>query len=154
MAVENWVDEICNLAGEVSDGIRPPVKSYSVYSGKTTPESINTFPAAITYVENLVSNYSLGGPLLDFWSGVTEFHLFPNKALSNYPAAIRYFALIRNAFAAHMQLNNKVAFCQLKQDETGLALAVFSPGTDSEHLGIIARWIVKENVTGDFTVSQ
>lgn len=152
MAVETWIDEIVALAGTISDG-KVKVRSYSVFNKAEFPESITVFPCALTYTVDVRPAYSLGGPCVDLWSGITEFHLFPSVAKSNYPAIMRYFARIKAAFASKMALNGKVAYFQLRSDEPGLQGPVtLQYGSEDPHLGIVARWIVKEDTTGDFTV--
>lgn len=153
MAVEQWIDEICKLAGEVPDGRGRRVLSYSVFGKTNFPEGLTKFPCAITYTTQVVSEYSLGGPCIDLWQGVTEFHLSEGSAKSEYPQVMRYFAQIRAAFAAHMTLGGKVAYCKLRDDEPSLqGPVVLQYGTEQPHHGIIARWVVKENVTGSFTI--
>lgn len=155
MAVELWIDEICDLAGTVSNGRGGRVRSYYVFKKAAFPDSISVFPCALTYTTELRASYSLGGPSTDIWYGITEFHLFPNEAKSNYPAIMRYFARIQAAFAGSMTLSGKVAYFQLRTDEAGLQGPVtLAYGSEEPHLGIIARWMVKEDTSGDFVVSQ
>lgn len=153
MAVEHWIDEITALAGTVKTSRGGFVHSYSVYKRADFPEALTDYPCALTYVKGVRSVYSLGGPCLDIWSGVTEFHLYENTNKQNLPQVMKYFARIRNAFAAHMNLSGKVGYCLLDQgdDEESLQLVTLQYGSEEPHLGIIARWTVKENVTGDFT---
>jgi hypothetical protein len=153
MAVEEWIDEIAALAGTVDNGKGGKVLSYSVFRRAEFPESLSTFPCALTYTSEVRSTYSLGGPNIDLWYGITEFHLVPNIAKSHYPFIMRFFARIKAAFAVHMTLGGKVAYCQLRTDEPGLQGPVtLQYGSEDPHLGIVARWMVKEDTTGEFTV--
>jgi len=151
MAVEQWIDEIADLAGTVSDG-KKKVRSYRVFKKAEFPESLSVFPCALTYTSEARMKYSLGGPQTDLWYGVTEFHLTSNVAKSNYPYIMRFFARIKAAFASKMNLNGKVAYFMLRTDEAGLqGPVVLQYGSEEPHLGIIARWVVKEDTSGDFT---
>lgn len=155
MAVEDWIDEIADLAGTVDDGRGGKVRSYRVFAKAEFPESLSDYPCALTYTAEVRPDYSLSGPCTDLWYGMTEFHLFPNVAKSNYPALMRYFARIKAAFALHMTLNGKVAYVQLRTDEPGLQGPVtLQYGEEAQHLGIVARWVVKEDTTGEFTVGR
>lgn len=153
MAVEEWIDQVCKVWATVPDGKGGAVRSYSVYERDEFPESIATFPCAITYVTSVIDQYSLGGPNIDHWEGITEFHLFPTTDKRNYPAIMLFFARIRNAAAANMKLNNLVNFFMLRQgDEPSIEGPVrLTYASEPEHHGLIVHWIVKDNVTGDFT---
>lgn len=151
--VENWIDEICKLAGEVSNGKGGKVLSYSVFGKTNFPEGLTVFPCAITYTTQVEMQYSAGGPCIDLWKGITEFHLSAGSEKSEYPAVMRYFARIRAAFAAHVTLGGKVAYCILSIEEPSLqGPVVLQYGTEQPHHGIMARWVVKENVTGKVTI--
>lgn len=155
MAVEDWIDEVCKLAGEVSNGKGGTVKSYSVFKKDNFPEALTVFPCAISYTTQVISEYSDSGPCIDLWKGHTEFHLVPNTNKQNYPEIMRYFARIRNAFALHRKLGGKVSFIQLSIDEASLQGPVtMQYGTENPHLGILASWIVKENVSGKFVLGE
>lgn len=152
MAVDLWIDEIVALAGTISDG-QKKVRAYSVFNKAEFPESITVYPCAITYTSELRSSYSLSGPCIDLWYGITEFHLAPNVAKTNYPYIMRFFARIKAAFASKMTLNGKVAYFQLRNDVVGLQGPVtLQYGSEDQHLGIVAQWMVKEDTSGDFTV--
>jgi hypothetical protein len=157
MAVEQWIDEICNLWGEVSNGRGGLVRSYHVFDKDEFPEAISVFPCALTYTVEVDNQYSFGGPLIDYWRGVTEFHLFPNVDKRNYPQIMRYFARIRNIAAGHMKLNSKVEHFLLRNEHDGgasiIGPVVLQYGTENPHHGLIVSWTVKENVSGDFTVA-
>jgi hypothetical protein len=153
MSVETWIDEIADLAGTVDNGKGGKVRSYQVFKKAEFPESLTVYPCALTYTSEVRPEYSLGGPCVDMWYGITEFHLAPGVAKSNYPFIMRFFARIKAAFALHMTLGGKVAYVQLRIDEPGLQGPVtLQYGDEEPHLGIVARWVVKESTTGQFTV--
>lgn len=155
MAVENWIDEVCKLAGEVDNGKGGKVLSYSVFGKTNFPEGLSVFPCAISYVTQVESQYSSSGPCIDLWRGVTEFHLTEGSAKKDYPAVMRFFSRIRNAFALHRTLNGKVSYIQLSIEDPSLqGPVVLQYGTEQPHHGIVARWVVKENVTGQVTLGE
>lgn len=151
MALEDWIDEVAKLAGNVASHKGGRVRSYQVFAKSEIPETISEYPCAITYIQGMRTQYSIGGPCVDLWDGVTEFHLFPDTKKSNYPEMARYFGKIRSAWAANMKLSGKVAHCVLKA-EPSMSLATLVYGQENEHHGMMVYWEVKENVTGQFTV--
>lgn len=145
MAVEQWIDEICKIAGSVPNGKGGKVLSYSVFEKSNFPEGLSKFPCAITYTTQVVSTYSISGPCVDMWKGVTEFHLSAGTAKTDFPDIMRYFARIRAAFAGRVTLGGKVAYCLLSTEEPSLqGPVVLTYGTEQPHYGIVARWVVKE----------
>lgn len=152
MAVENWIDEVARLAGGIKAHNKGQVKAYLVFERAEIPETISEFPCAITYVQGLRAQYSMGGPCIDLWDGVTEFHLFPDIKKANLPEMVRYFGKIRTAWAGNMSLGGRVDHCVLKA-ENSIEMVQMVYGTEAEHHGLKVYWEVKENVTGDFTVA-
>ncbi|NSW52206.1 MAG: hypothetical protein HPY85_06855 [Anaerolineae bacterium] len=154
MAVEQWIDEIARLCGEIEGHDGKKVKSYSLFEKREIPETLTVFPCAIHYVENVQLSYSVGGPNIELWYGVSEFHLFGDNKRSNVPDALRMYARIRNAFASHLRLNGKVAYCLLRPNQENILGPVeMKYGTENPHMGLVARWVVKEDTTGHFVVS-
>ena len=151
MSIENWIDQICKVWGTVGNGQGGHVRSYLVYEKEEFPEAITVYPCAITYTTNVIDQYSVGGPLIDHWKGVTEFHLFPSADKRNFPAIMLYFSRIRNAAAANMQLGGRVAFFQLRQgDEPSIeGPVVLRYGGEDPHHGLIVHWICKQSVSGE-----
>jgi len=155
LAIESWIDEITKL-WEIDDGRGGTVKSFRVFEVAEFPEAIEFTPCAITYPTDVTSQYSLGGPLIDYWQGQTEFHLFDNASKANIPEAIRFIARIRNAAAGSMKLNGTVDHFLLRGEEGASVegpVALSYGGADEPRLGFIVYWNVKENVTGDYTPS-
>ncbi len=153
MSVESWIDNICKL-WEIDNGRGGTVRSYRVYEKNEFPESITEYPCALTYTLGVQSAYSLAGPNLDMWHGVTEFHLFPGVDKRNFPAIMLFFARIRNAAASDIQLGGTVNYFLLdgERDPNIQGPVTLQYGSEEPHLGIIVYWVVKEAVTG-MTVS-
>ncbi len=152
MALEDWIDDVAAL-WDIGDGEGGLVRSYRAYADEADwPESLQDLPCAISYTTDCDPTYSTGGPLIDLYRGVTEFHLFPNVYKRNLPVLMRYFARIRNAAAGAITLSGKVAHFLLRRDVPGIQGPVtLTYGQDAPHMGIIVNWEVKESVTGDYT---
>lgn len=154
MAVTDWIDEITRLF-EISDGAGGTVRSYAVFEKAEWPEALSVYPCALSYIVDAEMMYSLGGPCIDRYNGVTEFHLTPNTAKSAYPAIMQYFARIRNAAASSITLGGRVAHFLLR---TGTGPSITGPvhlqyGGEEPHLGLLVYWQVKESVSGDFVAA-
>ena len=150
MAVEAWIDAVAKL-WEVSDGKGGTLRSYRVYEKAEFPESISP-PCVISYTTEAFMDYSLGGPCIEVWNGVSEFHLTTGVGKQNFPFIMLFFARIRNAAAGSMKLGGPVDHFLLRTDVPSIQGPVrLQYGEEAEHLGLIVNWTVKENTTGDFT---
>lgn len=150
MAIEKWIDSLAAVAGSVNAHNGGQIKAFRMFAKVEIPESLGSFPCALTYAIRMRPSYSDGGPCIDLWQGVTEFHLFSNTAKANLPEVMRYFAKIRNAFAANRSLGGKVAHVMIRED--GMVLSTLQYGTENEHHGIVVYWEVKEIVTAEITL--
>lgn len=157
MAIEDWADELTGLWGQISDGKGGNVKSYSMLKKRDFPEKIEVFPSALSFIEDVVTNYSSGGPLIDFYRGFTEFHILKDTSKENYPDLYKFIRLIRDKAASSIQLNAKIGGGNFVLDTEGRPSIVgpvsLQYGTDAPHLGLIANWTVKDNVAGEFQPS-
>jgi hypothetical protein len=155
MAVEQWIDAIAKLWDAVSDGRGGNVTSYRAYERDNFPEALADFPCAITYVTEVENIYSTGGPLIDLWRGVTEFHLFPGVDKRDLPQLMRYFARIRNAASGSITLGGLVSHFLLRVSNSGgpsiVGPVVLQYGSEQPHHGLLVYWEVKETVSGDYT---
>lgn len=151
MSMENWLDKIAKLMA-VDDGRKGTVRSYAAFEKDEFPEAITEWPCAISYVVTYRAEYSAGGPLIDLYTGVTEFHLCPNVAKSNIPYILRFFARIRNAAAGSMTLGGAVDSFLLRKDTESIQGPVrLTYGSEDPHHGLIVNWFVKDVVNGEFT---
>jgi len=155
IAVNDWIDEIAKL-WEIADGRGGTVTSFRVYEKNEFPESL---PAgvicAITYTLDVESAYSLGGPLVDRWRGITEFHFPWGVDKSHFPEIMLFFARIRNAAAGSMTLGSRVAHFLLRTQNTG-GQSIQGPvtltyGSEAPHHGLLVYWEVKDDESGQFT---
>jgi hypothetical protein len=155
MAVQDWIDDIVAVFNGLPGHDGKTVRAFYVYRKAEFPDALATFPSALTFTDAMRPEYSAGGPLIDAWTGITEFHLFPDISRAHYPECMLYFARIRNAMAAHLTLGGKVAHWLPRVDAP---YPVRGPvklryGDDQEHLGVVVQWQVKEHVGGEFTVA-
>jgi len=147
MAVENWIDSIAKLWGSVEDGTGKTVHSYSVFERGEFPEAISVFPCAITYVTRIPTvQYSMSGPAVVIWRGVTEFHLVPNIDKTQIPYVIRFYDRIIRAAASSVTLGGKVSHFLLAPEDP-LQPGALVYGNEAPHFGVVVNWIVKENPT-------
>lgn len=107
MSIENWIDAICKLMS-VSDGAGGQVRSYHVYDRAEFPASLSQFPCAISLIQGVDFQYSLGGPLKGIYRGKTEFYLTNGMDMADLPGVMLYPARVRNACAGALQLGGLV----------------------------------------------
>lgn len=152
MAVESWIDALAKV-WEFTDGKKGTVLSYRVFERDEFPESLpdlNTTKVALSYITDVTLTYSAGGPCIDLYQGTTEFHLTADLKKSNLAYLLRFIARIRNAAAGNIKLGGAVDHFQVKAITGPMALQY---GDEALHHGFVVEWEVKENVSGDFTVS-
>lgn len=156
MAIESWIDSLTKLWA-ISDGRKGTVHSFRLFERDEFPESLpdlNTTRCAITYPTGCETQYSIGGPCIDIWRGVTEFHLSANVNKSNLPYLVLFFKRIRDAAASDIQLGGLVDYFMIDAERGGiLGPMSLQYGNEAPHHGLMVYWKVKENVSGDFTVS-
>jgi hypothetical protein len=153
--LESWMDKVCDVMA-VTDVRGVPVQSFKVFTRNELPEAITPemIPCAVNYVQNCQPQYSSGGPTLLFWDGQTEFHLTQDVAPANIPYVLSFFEKVITAAAAEMTLDGTVELFLVRNDAQALTFATYrnSQGQD-DHQGIIVRWQVKQNISGQLTVT-
>lgn len=143
--VENWIDEICKLSANIPAIGARNMTAYALFGKTNIPEKLEVFPSALTFVEGARMQYSASGVCATIWNGFTEFHLASDMARKKLPEVHLYFGRIRTAFAAHMTLGGRVAYCMLRPEEQNIEGPVsLQWGGEAEHWGLVARWVVKE----------
>lgn len=142
--IEDWIDEVAKTAGLVPAGNEKRVRSFQLFGRSEFPESLTTFPCALTFIEESGLEYQLGGGGRNFWKGFTEFHLTPDLNRKRYPEVLLYFKRIRDAFAGNMTLNGKVASFTLRAETSIQGPAELQYGGEKPHFGLVAYWQVKE----------
>ncbi len=156
MGVEKWIDSVAAVFGEIITGQGGKLTSYKVFGKTEFPNSLKHFPCAITYLDGVsCSSPSDSGPWINLWAGTTEIHLCADTSKSHFPEAIAYYTKIQKVVAAHRQLGGKVAYFELVDQSTSIEGPLeLTYGTDAPHLGLLVHWLVKEDVTGDFTLGK
>jgi hypothetical protein len=144
--VENWIDTLTKV-WEISDGSENGrVKSFRIYERAEFPETLNLdVPTALTFVDGIDADYSVGGPGIIMWHGSTSFHVTPDLDRSRLPDVILYFGRILAAAAANMKLSGKVDYFSL-EGSSSISLAAMQYGNEARHLGLEVKWMVKEEV--------
>lgn len=155
--IEDWIDILCGVWAGVSDQRFGNVKSFNLISEKDFPAAINAAeldirPIAITIADNFDPQYSVGGPRLGFYSGVTQFHVCSDLSMARMPELHVWPGKILRAAAAAMKLNGKVEYFLIK-DTDGIAGPIaLQYGAENPHWGFLVQWQVKEVLNG-LTVS-
>ena len=151
MAIEDWIDDVVQVAGSVKSHEKGIVRAYQVVSKAEFPESITVRPCVLVYPTSVVFQLS-AGMSKEIWRGVCEFYLFPNKNKSNIPTIVKYYRRIRDAFAGAVTLGGKVDHFCFAPGENSLEFSVLQYGDEAEGHGITVRWEVKADVSSEVTV--
>ena len=156
-SVETWLDALCKVMA-VSDGGLNNVRSFLVFSINQMPEAITAemSPCAVSYVTDMQVEYSEGGPTVFYWYGQTDFHLSKDVKIANVAGIMKYFGRIFAACAQNMTLGGLVEiFIILQKTANALQFVTFRhPVTNQDdHQGIVVRWYVKQQVSGQYTIS-
>lgn len=148
--ITNWIDDITKLIGEVSGEGKKKVVTYGI---DKIPETISEVPCAFSYITNLRPTYSMGGPGINVWTGVTEVHLTKGISKAELGPTFKLPDRILAACASHLKLNSKVTSFLIDPDQGGIEGPVSGTyGSEAPHYLIFVHWTVVENVTGHYTV--
>ncbi|MBS4061466.1 MAG: hypothetical protein KG029_13790 [Bacteroidetes bacterium] len=152
--IEDWIDDLTRV-WEVDDGKGGHVRSYRLFERDEFPQNVPLdIPTALTFFDNVDNlEYSEGGPKIAFYKGTAEFNLTPDLDRSRIPYVLRFVGRIIRAAAANMTLGGRVNYMIL--DPSGpIEMSTLKYGNaGAEHLGLVAKWIVKETLNG-LEVSQ
>jgi hypothetical protein len=151
--IENWIDTLTKV-WEVDDGRGGTVRSYRLFERDEYPENVPLDQVtALTFFEAVDMEYSQGGPRIAIWRGTVEFNLTPDLDRRRIPYVLRFVGRIARAAAKNMTLGGRVNYMVLDPSTT-VEMAVLKYGNAGvEHLGLVAKWIVKETLN-DLEVSQ
>lgn len=151
--VEKWIDALVDVLGGISvQGKR--VRAYYLFKKREYPDSLKEFPCWITYIENVDPNIGSAGASWLIWNGTSELHLAAGLKKSEYPDWIKFYPRIMAAFCAHRTLGGLVAYAMIKKDSGIQGPVTLTYGTEQEHPGLLVNWVVKENVSGVFTLGD
>lgn len=153
--LQSWLDEVCDVMA-VTDLHGRTVQSFHVFSVNEMPDAISPemTPCAISYITDCMPEYSTGGPTLLFWSGLTEFHLTSDVKPANIPYILTFFEKIITATAGNATLGGNVELFLIPGEGNAMQFANYknAEGRD-DHQGMVVRWTVKQNISGQLTVS-
>lgn len=151
-SIETWIDKL-SLIWAVDDGRGSTMRSFALadFPDAITPTMT---PCAVSYPLFCRPQYSAGGPTLLFWDGQTDFHLTEDVKVGNIPYVLSFFRRVLTAAMANMTLSGSVELFLISDDDNAMQFATFKrPDGLDDHQGIVVRWQVKQNVSGDYTVS-
>lgn len=154
--MQGWLDTLCDVM-RVTDRHGKQVNSFHVFTPNELPDAITPemAPCAVSYVTDVQCQYSMGGPTLLFYTGQTEFHLTTDVKPANVEYCMSLFEPIIRACAGAMKLSNSVEYFTLVQDGGGaLQFSTYrAPDGRDDHQGVVVKWMVKQNISGDLVVS-
>jgi hypothetical protein len=151
--IESWIDNLAKI-WRISDQRFGTVQSYLLIERAEFPSSIDPAtlanqPVALTIPGWMKPEYSVGGPKIGFYRGVTEFHVAPSVDASLIPSLMPWYGMILTAAAANVQLSSTVEYFLIDDREDAIAgpLAL-QYGSEPLHWGFLVRWVVKEKLNG------
>jgi len=155
-AVETWIDVLCKIFA-IDAGSGGEVHSFVVFEKNELPAAITAemVPCAVSYVTDVQLEYSIGGPTIFFCFGQTEFHLTTDVKPANISYLMPFFGRIFAAAARNMKLAGKVELFTILQNTAGaLSFVTYKDAAgNDDHQGIVVKWSVKQNVSGQYPVS-
>jgi hypothetical protein len=154
-APETWIDYLCKVFN-IDDERGGEVHSFVVFEKNELPAAItpDMIPCAVSYVTDMQLEYSEGGPTIFFSYGQTEFHLTTDVKPANISYILPFLGRIFAAAAQNMKLSGKVKHFTILQNQAGaLAFVTYKDATGKDdHQGIVAKWFVKQEVSGQYVV--
>lgn len=150
--IETWIDVWAKNC-EISNGRGGTLRSYRLFEKAEIPEGAPEIPCALSYVTGFKPKYSTAGPTILFWEGYTEFHLTPNLQMIHIPYVQGFYERILAAAAGDMSLGGTVEYFVIPEQDNAIQMVEMTWGEGPPHRGLLARWQVKENVTGRVTIS-
>jgi len=158
--IETWIDALCDVWAMVAvDGFRTMKSPYLIKESKF-PAAISPaddFPIAITIPANVDLEYSVGGPKIAHFTGVTQFHLTPDLSMAHIPTLLPYYNRIWVAAAANLKLGGLVEYFIIPKPNSITGPIALKWGDEAEHWGFLVNWEVKDKsnttvVVGDSSV--
>ncbi len=155
--IENWIDDLCAVWAIQHAGFGT-VKSYNHIKNSNFPESIDLVelarnPIALTFWPSMEPEYSTGGPHIAYWRGETEIHLLPDFQKSDARRVFPWYMLALQAAASHATLGGKVELFMIPNEQDAIDLTSLQYGQEAKHWGLVVKWIVKERIEGQLTIS-
>ena len=151
--VELWLDTL-NAVWAFEYGRGQVVRTPKCCTKNEFPESLpdlaDNGPIALSWVTAVKPSYGADGsswPTVLIWQGETELHLAPDVKKSNLAFILPFYGRIINAAKTNITLGGLVTHFILVEEDN-LALSVLKYGDEVPHHGIVVRWEVKQNLSG------
>jgi hypothetical protein len=151
--VENWLDTLNAVwAFEYGRGqvVRTPKCTVKDEFPEAIPDLADKGPIALSWPLSVIPHYGASSssiPTVLIWSGETELHLTPDVKKTNLAFVLPFFGRIVNAAKTNLTLGGLVEYFIL-DEEDNLTLSVMRYGDEAPHHGILIRWTVKQNLSG------
>ena len=153
--IENWIDRVVQL-WQIGYG-KETLLSFGGYEKDDFPETLPGKPCVISYVTRVKPLYGSGQQTIFIWHGVSEFHLTNSVSKSQVPFVQSFIKRIMVAASANMKLGNNddgIEHFIIIPEEFGIQVAwKMKYGDEQDHMGLIVHWEVKENCSGQFSMS-
>jgi hypothetical protein len=151
--VELWIDAL-NAVWAFEYGRGQVVRTPKCSTKDDFPEALTDLsdkgPIALSwplYVDPTYGAPNGSAPTILIWHGVTEIHLTPDVKKTNLAFILPFFGRILAAAKANFSLGGLVAYFEL-ENANNLQLSILQYGSETPHHGIVVRWIVKQNLSG------
>lgn len=154
--IESWIDKLTKV-WELDDGKGNLVWSPRIFEKEEFPDALPELdrPVALTFIVSTSTQYSAGGPCINITQGFTEFHFPGGLGASARIYTYKFIGKIQVAAAANVKLSATVEhFLLTSEGQPSIQGPVsLQYGEEAEHWGLVVRWEVKENVTGQLAVT-
>jgi hypothetical protein len=151
--VELWLD-VLNAVWAFDYGrgqlVRTPKCTVKDEFPESLPDLADKGPIALSWPVDVVPHYgdaSSSIPTILIWKGETELHLTADVKKANLAFILPFYGRILYAAKANSTLGGLVTRFYLLEEEN-LALSVLKYGDEAPHHGIVIRWEVKQNLSG------
>jgi len=150
--VEKWIDTL-NAVWAFEYGRGQVVRTPKCSTKNEFPEALPDLtkgPIALSWPIAVKATYGAASssiPTILIWRGETELHLTPDVKKTNMAFCLPFFGRILYAAKTNITLGGLVEHFVLK-DAENMQLSVLQYGSEAPHHGIIIRWSVKQNLSG------
>ena len=152
--VEKWIDTLNAVwAFEYGRGqvVRTPKCSLKNEFPESLPDLSSKGPLALSWPEKIQKLVygapNASTPTIIVWRGMTELHLTADVKKTNIAFILPFFGRIVNAAKTNITLGGLVEYLVLEEAEN-LDISVLKYGDEAPHHGIVIRWSVKQNLSG------
>jgi hypothetical protein len=158
--METWIDAVQDVWATITTpGYKTVNAPYLLKQDglplSIDPADIEQAPIALTHPGIITKfEYSTGGPHIGYYSGATEFHVYPNADLAAIPSLIVWRGLIVKAATQHMTLGGLVELFILEDTDDQITGPIqITYGNEAPHWGFYVKWFVKERIEGQLTIA-